>query len=229
MRLHFRKDLQGQIDRTPDAEPLKSAGKMVLGGIGLMVVVLLTASSFNKDLGLPTCLAALVVTAVVSIKAEANPIGLAKEISWSTLALVAGLFVMVDAVESIGALKFTQQAIHWAQTLAPAVGMMVVGFVVGVGNNLVNNLPLGLIAGGTIQTAHVQGLIAHAVLIGVDLGPNLSITGSLATILWLLALRKEKLEVSFWDFLKIGVIAMPVALIAALSGAILMQLISKAS
>ena len=229
MRLHFRKDLQGQIGETPEAEPLKPAGKMVLGGIGLMIAVLLTASSFNKDLGLPACLAALVVTAAVSIRAKTNPLGLAKEISWSTLALVAGLFVMVDAVESIGALKFTQQAIRWAQTLAPALGTMVVGFVVGIGNNLVNNLPLGLVAGGTVQAAYVQGLIAHAVLIGVDLGPNLSITGSLATILWLLALRKEKLEVSFWDFLKIGAMAMPVALIAALGGAIFMQFISKVS
>ena len=33
--------------------------------------------------------------------------------------------------------------------------------------------------------------MADAVLIGVDLGPNLSITGSLATILWLIALRKK--------------------------------------
>ena len=228
MRLHFRKDLQGRIEETPEPDPLKTEGKMVLGGIGLMVAVLLTASSFNKNLGLPTCLAALVVTAAVSIKAKTNPLGLAKEISWSTLALVAGLFVMVDAVESIGALKFTQQAIHWAQTLAPALGTMVVGFVVGISNNLVNNLPLGLIAGGTIQAAHVQGLIAHAVLIGVDLGPNLSITGSLATILWLLALRKEKLDVSFWDFLKVGVLAMPVAFAAALSGAILMHFFSNA-
>ena len=60
-------------------------------------------------------------------------------------------------------------------------------------------------------------------LLGVDLGPNLSITGSLATILWLLALRKEKVNVSFWDFLKIGVVAMPVALLAAMSGAILIE------
>jgi arsenical pump membrane protein len=229
MRLHFRKDLQGQIDETPEAEPLKPAGKMVLGGIGLMVAVLLTASLLNKDLGLPTCLAALVVTAAVSIRAKSNPLGLAREISWSTLALVAGLFVMVDAVESIGALKFTQQAMHWAQTLTPALGTMATGFVVGVGNNFINNLPMGLIAGGTIQAAHIQGLLAHAVLIGVDLGPNLSITGSLATILWLLALRKEKLEVSFWDFLKVGAVAMPVALIAALGGAILVQVFSQAS
>jgi arsenical pump membrane protein len=65
--------------------------------------------------------------------------------------------------------------------------------------------------------------MANAVLIGVDLGPNLSVTGSLATILWLLALRKEKLDVSFWDFLKGGVLAMPVALLLALGGAVAMQ------
>jgi arsenical pump membrane protein len=93
----------------------------------------------------------------------------------------------------------------------------------------VNNLPLGLIAGGTIQAAHTKGLMANAVLIGVDLGPNLSVTGSLATILWLLALSKdsggEKLDVSFWKFLKIGAVVMPLALFAALGGAILMQML----
>jgi arsenical pump membrane protein len=67
------------------------------------------------------------------------------------------------------------------------MGAMVVGFT----NNIVNNLPLELIAGGTIQAVHTKGLMANAVLIGVDLGPNLSVTGLLATILWLLALRKD--------------------------------------
>jgi arsenical pump membrane protein len=97
-----------------------------------------------------------------------------------------------------------------------------VGFFVGVANNLVNNLSLGLIAGGTIHAAQVKGLLTNAVMIGVDLGPNLSVTGSLATILWLLALRKEGLDVSVWKFLKLGLIAMPIALAAALGGAILM-------
>jgi arsenical pump membrane protein len=51
------------------------------------------------------------------------------------------------------------------------------------------------------------------------------VTGSLATILWLIALRKEKLDVSGWDFLKVGAIAMPVALAASIGGAILMQML----
>ena len=140
---------------------------------------------------------------------------------------------MVDAVESQGALNLTQQWLAWASNLGQSTGAIVVGFAVGVANNIVNNLPLGLIAGGTIQAAHTKGLMANAILIGVDLGPNLCVTGSLATILWLLALRKdsdrdtggEKLDVSFWKFLKVGAIAMPVALFAALGGAILIQML----
>ncbi len=223
MRFLFRNDLKSTIEEKVEVEPLNSEGKLVLVGLVLMVITLLTASTLKKDLGLPACLAALVITAVVSIKAKSNPLKLAKEISWTTLVLVAGLFIMVDAVESIGALNLTQSWLASAQKLTPALAAMVVGFVVAIGNNLVNNLPLGLLAGGTLEAGHVQGLISNAVLIGVDLGPNLSITGSLATILWLLALRKEKLDVSFWDFLKVGAVAMPAALLVSLGGAILMH------
>jgi len=233
MRILFRDELCKSIECEVDDVKLSGNGKLVLVGLALMIAVLLTASAMKKDLGLPTCLAALVITAVVSIKARSNPAKLAREISWVTLLLVAGLFVMVDAVESQGALNLTQQWLAWASSLRQSIGAMAVGFAVGIANNIVNNLPLGLIAGGTIQAAHTKGLMANAVLIGVDLGPNLSVTGSLATILWLLALREdsgvgsggEKLDVSFWKFLKVGAVAMPVALFAALGGAILMQLL----
>jgi len=244
LRWHFRADLQSPLSRLvlvtghdfsraekatlndgALAPALTTQGKLVLVGLAAMAAVLLIASSLGKDLGLPTCLAALAVTAVVSIQSRGNPWPLAKEISWSTIALVAGLFILVRAVESVGALHFTHQALNWAQSLAPAPGTLLTGFSVAIANNLVNNLPLGLIAGSTLQAAHAHGLVASAVLIGVDLGPNLSITGSLATILWLLALRRENLHVSFWSFLRVGAIAMPIALLAALSGAILMRAI----
>ncbi len=233
MRIVFRKELRKSIECEVQASRLSGNGKLVLAGLALMIAVLLLASATKRDLGLPTCLAALVITAVVSVKSRSNPLTIAREISWATLLLVAGLFVMVDAVESQGALHITQEWLAWASHLRQSVGAMVVGFAVGIANNLINNLPLGLIAGSTIQAAHTSGLMADAVLIGVDLGPNLSVTGSLATILWLLALRKdsgeavggERLDVSFWDFLKVGAIAMPVALFSALGGAILMQML----
>ncbi len=228
IRVVFRKDLAGELESNVEEVELRTEGKLILAGLGLVIVTLLAASALNWKLGLPTCIAALVVTAVVSIKAKRNPIGLAKEISWPTLALVASLFILVDAVESIGALHWTQLALHWVEHLPQALAAFVTAFAVGITNNLVNNLPLGLIAGGTLHAAHTEGLLANATLIGVDLGPNLSVTGSLATILWLLALRKEEIEVSFWKFLKVGSIAMPAAMLAAVAAALLMQLAGAA-
>ena len=61
--------------------------------------------------------------------------------------------------------------------------------------------------------------VQAAVLIGVDLGPNLSVTGSLATIVWLSALRRDGLHVGAWTFLKLGAVVMPPAMILALAGA----------
>jgi arsenical pump membrane protein len=80
-----------------------------------------------------------------------------------------------------------------------------------------NNLPAGLIAGSAVPNAHVSEKVTSAILVGVDIGPNLSVTGSLATILWLTALRREGVSVSAWRFLKLGLLVMPPALLVAIA------------
>jgi arsenical pump membrane protein len=91
------------------------------------------------------------------------------------------------------------------------------GFAVGLLSNVMNNLPVGLAAGTALRQTGHHGPLAEALMIGVDLGPNLSVTGSLATILWLIALRREGAEITGWSFLKAGAIVMPVALALALA------------
>ena len=66
-------------------------------------------------------------------------------------------------------------------------------------------------------------MVTDALLIGVDLGPNLSITGSLATILWLTAIRREGEDVTFWRFLKVGALVMPPALVLAIGARLLLE------
>jgi len=72
-----------------------------------------------------------------------------------------------------------------------------------------------------VMQAHSPERVIDALLIGVDLGPNLSITGSLATILWLSAIRREGEDVSFMKFLKVGALVMLPALVLALGARIL--------
>jgi arsenical pump membrane protein len=225
LRWYFRRELRVPIDCDMDPAKLSPGGKLVLAGLTVVVITLLIASAFGKDLGLPTFLVAAAITALLALSSRSNPLKVAKEISWGTLALVAALFVMVDAVESIGLLGLTQQAFHYVQCLAPAAGALLTAFAIGIGNNLINNLPMGLIAANTLAGAHAHGLLAGAILIAVDLGPNLAVSGSLATILWLIALRREGLDIGFGGFLKVGALAMPAALFASIMGLLGMHLL----
>lgn len=221
MRFYFRRELRDPCNGHDAVEPLPTAGKWVLAGMGLVAITLLMASALRWNLGLPTCLAALAVFAAVLLRERESPLPLLREISWSVLPLVAALFILVAAVEQAGALDMLHHALKAAMQWPAAYGALAVGAITGFGTNLVNNLPLGLIAGATLHGLPVPGTLRRAVLIGVDLGPNLSVTGSLATILWLIALRKEGLEISGGRFLRAGLLLMPVALLCALAAALL--------
>ena len=104
---------------------------------------------------------------------------------------------------------------------SPQVTAVLCGGAVGLLSNLANNLPTGLIAGTAVQAAGAPPGVAGAILIGVDVGPNLSVTGSLATILWLAAFRREGLEARARDFLKWGLVIMPPALALSLAALLL--------
>lgn len=225
LRWRFRRDLQGQCASPDPADRavLSPAGKITLFGIFAVVVVLLAASALKKDLGLPTCVAAMTITGVLCLAERENPWRIVHEISWSVIPLVAALFIVVEAIERAGALNALEDALRAAGAWPAAWASLAGGFAVGLGANVVNNLPLGLLAGAALTGSHVQQAWSSAVMIGVDLGPNLSTTGSLATILWLIALRREGLQVSGWQFLKTGLLVMPLALLLALCATFLIR------
>ena len=134
------------------------------------------------------------------------------------LALVAGLFVLVEALEKTGVTRLLADGAQWLVQDTAAWAPFITGGALAVVCNLINNLPAGLLAGRVVEMAHVSGQVRGAVLIGVDLGPNLSVTGSLATILWLNALRRAGHDISAWKFLKLGGLVMPPALLLAIAG-----------
>jgi len=216
LRWLSRKLLQGEMKTDAEDAPLSGTGKLTLYGIGLLAVTLMTASALNLDLGAPALAVGVLVAAGISFRDHATPKDILKEISWSVLPLVAGLFVIVEALNKAGALEAAVRALQTMEKWPPVLGGLSSGFGVAVISNLMNNLPSGLISGAAVKAAQATGPLRNAVLIGVDLGPNLSVTGSLATILWLIAIRREGQEVSFWRFLKWGVMVMPPALALAI-------------
>jgi arsenical pump membrane protein len=216
LRWLSRKHLRTAIKPDTDAQPLSPTGKLTLYGIAFLAITLLTASALNLDLGAPACIAGVLVAAAVTLRDHSTPKDILKEISWSVLPLVAGLFVIVEALNQAGASSAAVAALHQMKTWPPLTATLSSGFGIALLSNLMNNLPSGLIAGAAVKSANASATLRNAILIGVDLGPNLSVTGSLATILWLIAIRRENQQISFWQFLKWGALVMPPALALAL-------------
>ena len=221
LRWWYREDLCKRIEVDVQPEALSSSGRIAGAGICLTGLVLLASSAFDLQLGWPTFVAGVLTVAVVAIVERKSPMETFEGISWTVLPLVAGLFVLVEALEKSGVLPLLgDQLAHLAARSDVTAGWVAAG-TIAVATNVANNLPVGLLAGAALQTAKVHDGVAAAVLVGIDLGPNLSVTGSLATILWLTALRREGQDVTFWTFFKLGLIAMPTALLAALAGLML--------
>jgi arsenical pump membrane protein len=216
-RARLRQSLSAEIV----VAPLTLGGRLAAVGIGGTAVVLLAASWFDTQLGLPTFLSGAATAVLVLLRSRHGAISVIRGISWGVLPLVAGLFVLVEALQRTGVtddLAFLlRDLVAWSATGSAWVAAA----VLGVSCNLVNNLPAGLLAGRVVELAAVPETVRTAVLISVDLGPNLSVTGSLATILWLTALRREGLRVGAWSFLKLGALVTPPALTLAVAGGML--------
>jgi arsenical pump membrane protein len=216
LRWTQRSTLEQQIETAASIPTLSPGGKTALWGIAMAAVALLVCSALDVQLGLPTAITGVLTSAMVLLRTKKKPWTVIKEVSWSVIALVAGLFVIVEALGKTGVVNVLSDFLRTGLTRSVNGTAWAGGLLVAFAANGMNNLPVGLITGQLMQTGPIPESVKSAVLIGVDLGPNLSVTGSLATILWLLALRREGLGVSAWDFLKVGAVVMTTALIAAL-------------
>jgi arsenical pump membrane protein len=201
LRWLSRRALRVTMRRDLYPERLGRTGRLALAGLLLAAAALIVASALDYPLGLPTCVAALVALAIVSWRDRDIPARVARGVSWSVLPLVAGLFVIVAALERAGLLTTGLAGVAWLEAHTGGAARYVAAFVLALVSNGMNNLPVALVGGAVAANAGYSSAMAHSILVGVDLGPNLSVTGSLATILWLIAMRREGVEITAWEFL----------------------------
>jgi len=221
LRWRMRHALAGHVADLPARGSLPRGALVALAGIVLTALALIVTSFLDIKFGWPAAIGGVLTAFAVLLTERASPWPVIRHVSWSVIPLVAGLFVLVRAIDGTGLIADVTRdlvtLVHRSETLAAVAA----GGVIAVVSNLMNNLPVGLIAASVLTQAQPPLAVTDAALIGVDLGPNLSITGSLATILWLLAIRRDGEHVDFWRFLKVGALVMPPALVLAIAARLL--------
>jgi arsenical pump membrane protein len=164
--------------------------------------------------GIPPYLVALVGAAAMAVPALARrritvP-GLIGSAAPLFVLFVAALLVVVDAAVGNGLAS-------WLSTLLPTgTGLASLLVLAGLGALLactVNNLPATLVLLAALGANPPTGAVL-AVLIGVNIGPNLAYTGSLALLLWRRVLHRHEYRPAIARFTALGLITVPLCLAA---------------
>lgn len=144
---------------------------------------------------------------------------LLQEISWPLFGFIAGMFIVVRGVENVGLTAALGNFIIGSAGNNLFLGVLFTTFGVALGANLINNVPMTLVMLSAIgqQATHLspvlqQGVV-YSTMFGADLGPNLTTIGSLATVLWLVILRRRGLEISSLQYFKLGLLVTPLMLL----------------
>lgn len=140
---------------------------------------------------------------------------LRRDVSWPVLVFVVGMLVVVRGLER-GWLDVVTIGTPASPARALAAGVA----ASAIGSNLVNNVPMALLALPVVERAGgpAREALAYGVLIGCDIGPTLTTYGSLATLLWLALVRRRGLDVSTRDYMRVALLTTPPVLLAASLG-----------
>ncbi len=221
--LLYRRQLQGRFDlkRLPSAEEsVKHKGYFrytcIVLGVVAIAYVFASATQFPLSLVALGGAILLLVGALFWKRTTIKHTG--QQISWSIFGFIAGMFIVVQAVEGTGlTTQFGQLLLHLSG--GTSFGAVMIGTLgAALGTNLINNVPMAVVLTSSLHSvqhaplAIQQGFIASTIF-GCDLGPNLTTVGSLATVLWLLILRQRNLDVSGLDYFKIGILVTPLMLL----------------
>ena len=123
---------------------------------------------------------------------------------------VLGLGVIVAAASSHGLGTAVTGVLPAGASFADLLLIAAVGAVLA---NVVNNIPATLILLPAVAGLGPGPVLA--MLIGVNIGPNLTQAGSLATLLWRRVLRTEGVELAPAEFVRLGAVSVPAALVVA--------------
>ncbi len=220
----FRKDLRGTYD--PAVTRFTAQNPAFFRVATCAVLGVLAAFFFAPLLGLPAGAVALAAAALTGGAALAlgwiELMEVVGSVSWDVLALVAGFFLVVRAAEGAGLGALAHAAYAATASWEGLPQILVVASTAALGSNILNNLPTMLVALDALRPLVSGGRLGaeaiYATVVGTGVGPNLTVVGSLATLIWLSIVRGKGVEVTAKEYLKVGVVSTPPILLAAALG-----------
>lgn len=190
----------GRADRRPQ-----------LPGFALGVVALTLAGfALSSLVGVAPVWVAAAGALALAVRGRPAPKELLSAAEPTFLIFVLGLGVIVRAASDHGLASAIDTFLPSGSGLLALLAVAAVSAVVA---NLVNNLPATLIILSAVAAGAPGAVLA--MLVGVNVGPNLTYVGSLATLLWRRVVHAHDEEVDALEFVRLGALTVPATLLAS--------------
>ncbi|MBV9269942.1 MAG: anion permease [Candidatus Eremiobacteraeota bacterium] len=212
--LLFRSQFGEYVDERKH-QSLTPRQRLSSGLLPCAVIGLVYASALGYAIGTATLAAGVICTVIVGASDRKTVVRTLRGITWGIIPLVAALFIIVQALDANGALYVVRSWFEAVSAYSHPLDVLAIGGIVAIGCNVLNNLPAALLTSFAL-TGDASSPVRHAALVAVNLSPNISLTGSLATLLWLAMLRREGIDCSAWQFFRIGIVVTVPSLVIAL-------------
>ena len=189
-----------------------------LGVLGVLLLGVLQGRSF----GVPLCAVVAVCAGALLLYGRLRILSCLKSAPFGIVAFSLGLFIVV----------FSVQKSYPLQDLLSSVplGIFSVGLGSSLGSSIINNLPMVML--GNLALGDFVGLdsssrelLMYAHLLGCNVGSKLTPIGSLATLLWLASLKRYGIYISFWRYMLVALLIVPLMLCVGLLGLCLYTLL----
>jgi arsenical pump membrane protein len=204
---------QGAATITESEATLDGFGRAVSLGLVALLVAFFVGSVVDIAPSAIAAAGAAVLAIAARVQRRTNPKALVRAASPAFIVFVGALGVVVTAATRHGLAHAVGNALPAGSGFASLLGVTVVAALLA---NAVNNLPATLVLLSALPAGAAAPLLAA--LIGVNVGPNLTYTGSLATLLWRKSVRADAAEPSRRTFFTAAMLTTPLALFGAVCG-----------
>ncbi|MGC0207764.1 SLC13 family permease [Streptomyces levis] len=212
--LVFRRFFDDELSALPsspdEAGPSEPLPLFALVTVGCTLAGFVVASAVGMSPAWAALAGALVLAGRAMLRRRATPLTVVRSAAPAFLAFVLALGVVVRAVVDHGLADALQRVLPGGDGLLALLGLAALAAVLA---NLINNLPAVLVL-LPLSAGSGPGAVL-AVLLGVNIGPNLTYAGSLATLLWRRIVQQHGHRVELGEFTRLGLLAVPAALVPA--------------
>ncbi len=220
--IYFRKSIPRYIDIT-NLEAPKSAIKnetmfrLSWWFLALLLIGYFVGDYFDLPISVFALGGALIFLALASHHKAVKPLKTIKSAPWQVVWFSIGLYIVVFGLKNAGLTSYLAELITSMSNYGDKAAIIGTGFLAAILSSIMNNMPTIMIMDIAIAETGKEAL-AYANILGSNLGPKMTPIGSLATLLWLHVLAQKGVKITWWEYMKVGLVITPPVLLVALIG-----------